>query len=116
MDAKKLIALNSGQVESRTLMECLSIDFYELLSTCFPNLPASALSIMKERHGITKRMKLAALMLLKEYGYGLGYKLINHPSDTIRGIACYIIAEQKEVELAKLLEQIMPLADVEVKI
>ena len=62
----RLALLNGGSVPSATLTEGLAIDFAELLAAAVPGIGAARLEQMRAlaADGITKRMALAAQLLL----------------------------------------------------
>jgi 3-methyladenine DNA glycosylase AlkC len=100
--------LNNGQIESRTLMETLAVDFNLLARQAFPELNIH-LNIDSSL-GITKRMALAG-----KFFEGMGQprvldKLMTHPSDTVRSWACYWIARLGG-DLSEKLDMMRPLAD-----
>ena len=107
----RLALLNGGSVASATLTEGLAIDFAQLLATAVPNLGAARLERMHAQAaaGITGRMALAAQLLL-DAGTDLAM-LQAHPSDTVRGWACFAIAAQAGLTLPQQLAAMRPLAD-----
>ncbi|HWD12377.1 DNA alkylation repair protein [Pseudochrobactrum sp. sp1633] len=108
---ERLADLNSGIAETTVLTECLAIDFAQLMKTAFPDTPAQMHQEMAApATGFTARMALAA-QLLHDHGKTNLSDLNTHSSDTIRGWACYFIAQQQHFSLHEKLEQIRPLAD-----
>lgn len=108
---ERLVELNSGAAETTVLTECLAIDFAQLMRTAFPDVPAELHQQLDgSSAGITARMAQAA-ELLHTHGTIRLSDLNSHPSDTIRGWACYFIAQQQHLALAEKLELIRPLAD-----
>ena len=107
----RLALLNGGSVASATLTEGLAVDFAQLLAAAVPDLGAVRLERMRAQAaaGITKRMVLAAQLLL-EADADLAV-LQAHPSDTVRGWTCFVIAAQAGWTLAQQLAAIRPLAD-----
>ena len=107
----RLALLNGGSVASATLTEGLAVDFAQLLSAAVPGIGAARLERMRglEAAGITKRMVLAAQLLL-EADADLAV-LQAHPSDTVRGWTCFVIAAQAGWTLAQQLAAMRPLAD-----
>ena len=111
IDAGRLALLNQGKIASATLTEGLAIDFAELLAAAVPDIGAVRLERMRAQAaaGITKRMVLAAQLLLD--GQVDLAPLLAHPSDTVRGWACFVIAAQAGWTLAQQLAAMRPLAD-----
>ena len=107
----RLALLNGGSVASATLTEGLAIDFAQLLAAALPDLSAARLERMRAQAaaGITRRMALAAQLLL-EADADLAV-LQAHPSDTVRGWTCFVIAAQAGWTLAQQLAAMRPLAD-----
>ena len=107
----RLALLNGGSVASATLTEGLAIDFAQLLAAAVPDLGAARQERMRAQAaaGITKRMVLAAQLLL-EANVDLAV-LQAHPSDTVRGWACFAIAVQAGWTLPQQLAAMRPLAD-----
>jgi 3-methyladenine DNA glycosylase AlkC len=107
----RLALLNGGSVASATLTEGLAIDFAQLLAVAVPDLGAARLDRMRAQAaaGITRRMALAAQLLL-EADADLAV-LQAHPSDTVRGWACFVIAAQAGSTLPQQLAAMRPLAD-----
>ena len=109
--AERLAELNNGTAETTVLTECLAIDFALLMRTAFPDIPAELHQRLDgSTAGITARMAQAAELLHTHGTIGLS-DLNSHLSDTIRGWACYFIAQQQHLTLAEKLELIRPLAD-----
>lgn len=108
---ERLAELNKGTAETTVLTECLAVDFGQLMQAVFPDMPAELhQQLSSTSAGITARMALAAELLHSHGKTGLS-DLSNHPSDTIRGWACYFIAQQQHLSLQEKLELIRPLAD-----
>ena len=107
----RLALLNGGSVASATLTEGLAIDFAQLLSAAVPGIGAARLERMRAlaAAGITKRMALAAQLLL-EADVDLA-QLQAHASDTVRGWVCFAIAAQAGWTLPQRLTAMRPLAD-----
>jgi 3-methyladenine DNA glycosylase AlkC len=108
----RLQALNAGSVSSTHLAECLAVDFAALLQAVAPTLPPASIQRMQAAagKGITQRMALAAA-LLREAGQGDVQRRQAHPSDTVRGWACYLIGSDPQAALAEKLQAMRPLAD-----
>lgn len=111
--AERLSELNKGAGEATVLTECLAVDFAQLMKAVLPKIGGDAIEEMQGAAslGITRRMALAAELILARYGQEKQVELAHHLSDTVRGWACYMIAAQPDVPLENRLEQIRPLAD-----
>ncbi len=111
MAPARLALLNGGAVASTTLTEGLAIDFAVLLEAAVPGIGNARLAAMRAQAaaGITRRMALAARLLL-DAGVDLA-PLQAHPSDTVRGWACFAIAAQADAALPWQLAAMRPLAD-----
>ncbi|QNP58045.1 DNA alkylation repair protein [Paenacidovorax monticola] len=105
--------LDSGQAATATLAECLAVDFAALLRAAVPEAGEAAAQALDAAaaQGITRRMALAAALLLRQPGpQGLpGWA--NHPSDTVRGWACFVAGAQPGLALHERLATLQPLAD-----
>jgi 3-methyladenine DNA glycosylase AlkC len=111
--ADVLARLNAGTLETATLAEGLAIDFAQLLRAAVPELPDDRLAIVQGAAdlGVTRRMETAGAILLEHVGLdGLG-RIIAHPSDTVRGWACFAIGLAPKLKLKRRLELVRPLAD-----
>lgn len=108
----RLLALNAGSIASTHLAECLAVDSAALLQAVAPTLPPAAIQRMHTAagKGITQRMALAAA-LLREAGQGDVQHWRSHPSDTVRGWACYLIGGDAQATLSDKLQAMRPLAD-----
>ncbi|AZL15058.1 DNA alkylation repair protein [Rickettsiales endosymbiont of Stachyamoeba lipophora] len=107
IDSERLNLLNIGSIESKNLMEGLSVDLNILLSN---NLPDHQTIIFPEKMGITKKMRLVAESLYHRYGFKIFDHLLVQRSDTLRGIACFVLGGHSTL-LAEKLNLIKPLAD-----
>ncbi|PHV22036.1 DNA alkylation repair protein [Janthinobacterium sp. BJB446] len=107
----RLALLNGGSVASATLTEGLAIDFAQLLAAAVPAIGAARLEQMRAQAaaGITKRMALAAQLLL-DAQVDLA-PLQAHVSDTVRGWVCFAISAQSGWTLPQQLAAMRPLAD-----
>src|SRR3546814_15972816 len=61
--------------------------------------------------GISKRMALAAELLVEALGADCDAQLAAHASDTVRGWACFVIGAPPNLPLRTRLERIRPMAD-----
>ncbi|HEX8911508.1 MAG TPA: DNA alkylation repair protein [Humisphaera sp.] len=105
-----LAALNAGTVAARNLVEGLAIDFRKLLAAVAPSLPASAIDSLDPKLGITRRMALAARLLLDHGDEKAIASLLGSPSDTVRGWAAYVVGLTPKLTLKQRLARIKPLA------
>lgn len=108
IDPVVLAELNAGTAETLSLPECLAVDFAALMRATLPELDARPLDEAAGA-GITTRMALAGRLALT-LGPDAIARLAAHPSDTVRGWACYAIGS-REMDLAERLALIRPLAD-----
>jgi 3-methyladenine DNA glycosylase AlkC len=106
ISAERLSALHSGTVETTVLTECLAIDFASLMQNAFPTIGQDALQTMHE----AKDLLAAQLLLASTGGQAIG-SLSAHPSDTVRGWACFAIGQLESLALSERLKLIRPLAD-----
>lgn len=108
-----LQALNQGLLESATLTEGLAVDQGQLARAVFPDLPPDALAAIDAACalGILKRMAAVAQALGQALG-AQGLALCQaHPSDTVRGWACFLVGQAPAQDLLARLHAIAPLAD-----
>lgn len=111
--ARVLAALNAGILESATLAEGLAVDHAAILAAAVPDMPPAALAEMAAAAdlGITRRMNLAARLLVAHGGTALLPMLSGHASDTVRGFACFVIGLAPDLAAADRLAAMRPLAD-----
>jgi 3-methyladenine DNA glycosylase AlkC len=106
--SKEIIeALNSGQREASNLVELLAVDIEILLNNVLPAFDTPALPASL---GITKKYRLIGAELQRQFGFTLFESLKTHTSDTMRALACYLLAEQPYAFEEKL-ALVRPLAD-----
>ncbi|MFS4436710.1 DNA alkylation repair protein [Paracoccaceae bacterium GXU_MW_L88] len=105
---ERLAALNGGAPPSN-LTECLAVDFAVLMEGVL-GLSPEAVADMRDAAslGITKRMAIAA-DIAAAHGVPVA-DLAAHPSDSLRGWACYAIAAEGG-PLEAQLTRLRPLAD-----
>jgi len=109
-----LQALHEGRLASASLVEVLALNFEQLMRQTLPQLPQSSLQCMAEQQhlGITRRMQSAAAIVRQAWGAEMAWGLLyQHPSDTLRGWAAYVLAAQNELSLQEKIRRIQPLAD-----
>ncbi|MGL4420680.1 MAG: DNA alkylation repair protein [Gemmataceae bacterium] len=104
--AEVVAALNQGTLATVNLAEGLAVDFVQLFASVFPERDGTAVRLAAEQ-GITTRMQAAGVALLDADLNALR----EHPSDTVRGWACYVIGIQPKWKLARRFQEIEPLAD-----
>ncbi|MGL6097834.1 MAG: DNA alkylation repair protein, partial [Fimbriiglobus sp.] len=107
-----LARLNAGTLETATLAESLALDFAVLLAAAVPDVPRAALERVRvaESLGIVKRMELVGGILLDHLGLAELPRAAEHPADTVRGWACYVIGRAPGLPLVERLGLIRPLA------
>jgi 3-methyladenine DNA glycosylase AlkC len=103
--------LNSGTIETVNLAECLAVDFAILIAQVVPKLASIVKIRISPSDGITKRMAAMGKLLLENLGAVGVQDLENHPSDTVRGWAAYLLAAIPNLSLEQRLDSIRPLAD-----
>ncbi|WP_250124586.1 HEAT repeat domain-containing protein [Chroococcidiopsis sp. CCMEE 29] len=103
--------LNSGVIQTVNLSECLVVDFAVLMAQVVPELAGKAVAQICPNDGITKRMAIAGQLLFDQLGADGIPTLLEHPSDTVRGWAAYLIAAIPDLPLAERLSLVRPLAD-----
>jgi len=113
IDPARRALLDAGTVESTTLTEGLAIDFATLMHSALPDLGEAACATLRQAAGmgIVKRMALAARLILDRHGPDHVTALYDHPSDTVRGWACFAIGAVPGLSLDARLARIRPLAD-----
>jgi 3-methyladenine DNA glycosylase AlkC len=111
ISASRVGALNAGE-PAANLAESLSIDFAKLMSVAVPSMPRDAIASMRDNAetGITRRISLAAELISTHAPRELD-RLASHPSDTVRGWACYAITRAPALTLAQRLTLVRPFAD-----
>lgn len=113
-DDKRRGALNGGQEQSRTLAEALAVDHLALMHHVVPNMPAELSEAVARALplGILKRMQAIGAALHDHLPAEAWRELARHPSDTVRGWACFAFAaESTSDDAERLLGRIRPAAD-----
>lgn len=110
---ERLEALNAGSVAASNLTECLAMDFATLLEKTLPGCPAGVAAPLRAAagEGIVRRMQMAAAAVEAAQGTEYAQVLAGHASDTVRGWACFMLAQRPHMSLAARLEALRPLAD-----
>lgn len=109
--AEILQALNTGVLESATLAECLSVDFVILARHVLPELGDEPATRVDPALGITRRMQVMGELIFAHSGLDRFDDLARHPSDTVRGWACYALGAAPGLNIAERLQRVRPLAD-----
>ncbi len=106
-------ALNLGEVESKSLVEGLAVDFKILMRAVFPEIAEQkALELDGLTSlGITKRMEAAGRLLYEAFGSGAFERAVSHASDTVRGWAAYASAADDSLSISDRISRIVPSAD-----
>lgn len=104
---ERVALLNRGEEEAKNLMEALAVDFSQLLSH---TLPSFKMPVLPSPVGITKKMHVVAEAIYHQLGLEVFSFLSTHPSDTLRGLSCYLL-RQAPLSFSKKMEAIHPLAD-----
>ena len=108
-----LEALQAGTACARTLTEALAIDQAVLLRAVVPEADDDLLAQADHAQslGILKRMaRIGAALADRPRTIGVE-RLAAHPSDTVRGWACFLIAARSTAGPGPLLEDLRDLAD-----
>lgn len=103
--------LNRGDEPTVTLAEILAIDFAVLLRHAAPALPTRAVDEVASAGGIVPRMATAGRLIREHLGAKGAQALAAHPSDVVRGWACYAIVSGGTSSLDTRLRAIRSLAD-----
>lgn len=107
-----LEALNTGTRESANLAEALAVDFIVLLLSVHPDVELDDLGLLvSSPPSITERMRRVGQILSRDFGVDYVDELINHPSDTVRSWAAYVIGLDPYLKLRERLKLIRALAD-----
>lgn len=108
-----LAALERGELQSATLAECLALNQATLLRAVLPELSPPAIRQAEAacQLGILKRMASIGTVLFEELGPVGIARCQAHPSDTVRGWACFMAGMQPGPDLSQRLAAIRPLAD-----
>lgn len=113
ISAERLAALDAGTAESSHLTECLAVDFARLAGAAFPRLGRDALERVAAWRplGISRRMAEMGRLLEDELPEDGKAAVAAHPSDTVRGWACFMVAARPGLDMAGRLAALRPLAD-----
>lgn len=113
IDPAHLEALNAGTAPARTLTEALAIDQSLLLRAVVPEADDDLLAEADRAQslGIVKRMAHIGAALADRPEVVEVERLASHPSDTVRGWACFLIAAHSSAGPARLLQELRGLAD-----
>lgn len=105
-------AIDGGAIETHNLAEVMAIDFGTLLRHVVPaDAGLDNVDLMRLADlGISARMAAAGTFLLERLGPPAVGSLGRHPSDTVRGWACFMVGAQT-MSLSDRLTAIRPFAD-----
>jgi 3-methyladenine DNA glycosylase AlkC len=105
--------LSQGIRETRVLVECFTIDFAVLLRHAVPGVSADAVARMEHSKDLafTRRMRLAAELAIETLAETERMTLARHPSDTVRGWACYMAGLLDGWSLERRVRAVRALAD-----
>jgi len=106
-----LAALNRGEIETRSLPECLAIDFQQLLRAVVPDISDEHVATLLPTDGIMRRTAMAGQLLARHTKARELTRLLGHPSDTVRGWVAFAIASRPKLSLSEYLDRVQPLAD-----
>lgn len=111
--ASRLTSLNIGATASKTLAECLAIDFAILLRAAAPDVGESAIHAVEQQSslGISKRMAFVSHLCLDRLGPTAIDRFRAHASDTVRGWACFMVGASGDLTTPARLAAIRPFAD-----
>ena len=86
--------IESGAEQALTLAEELAVNHTNLLRHCFPATSNATITAFKgiEDLPIVKRMFVAGDILLQEFGEKGIQQIAAHPSNLVRGWACFMVA------------------------
>jgi len=112
VSAQRRAELNAGAV-TKNLMEQLSIDFAVLIQNTLPQASDTTIATLQAAAttGIIGRMAVAGKALYAQLGPKSVALLANHPTDTVRAWACYVLTQLPSLTLAERLDRVRPLAD-----
>jgi 3-methyladenine DNA glycosylase AlkC len=114
-----LALLNTGELSCVNLVEQLAIDVNQLFFSVFPKLKGHLKpDFLSPEWGFTHKMAEAAKQL-RQHAQHLGHQdalrlyavLIQHPNDTVRGWAAYVLAQSPDMPIHARLQSITPLAN-----
>lgn len=111
--AERLAALDAGTAQSSHLTECLAVDFARLAGAAFPGLGRDVLDRVAAWRtlGISRRMAEMGRLLDHALPEDAKAAVALHPSDTVRGWACFMVAARPGLDVAGRLAALRPLAD-----
>lgn len=106
-------ALSRGAIESVNCAEGLAVEFHTLLFHAAPTIGEPAIERMRQAagEGVTKRVRIAAELLLTRFGPSKIDEIARQHSDTARGWAATMVGMLSDVSLDEKLDLIRPFAD-----
>lgn len=113
IDETHLKDLNAGAAQARTLAEALAIDHTLLFRAVFPDADDELLAEVAEAQklGILKRMTRIGTALATRLDPSELGRVAGHPSDTVRGWACFFLSARSRGSAAELCDRLRPFAD-----
>jgi 3-methyladenine DNA glycosylase AlkC len=108
-----LAQLNAGTLATANLPEGLAIDMQVLMLATIPDLSRDLQALLADSMGlgVTRRMEVCGAIVLAHFGLDGLEAVAEHPSDTVRGWACYAIGQAPKLKLAARLQRLEPLAN-----
>jgi 3-methyladenine DNA glycosylase AlkC len=114
-----LAALNAGEIETKSLVEALAIDFAKLAQSALPPILgahaepviAAARAGVKQKLGFAERTRALGAAVAEQLGAGAARArrveaLSRHRSDTVRGWCAYALAGERGLALDESLSRI----------
>jgi 3-methyladenine DNA glycosylase AlkC len=95
-----LTQLSTGAIQTATLAEWLAVNHKTLITTLAPDISDDLLAPLAAGNSIMARSRHAGQTLLTIFGPAAHDKFKSHPSDTVRGWACFALAGVPEKSIA----------------
>ncbi len=90
--AEILHQLSMGVIETLTLPEWLAVNHKTLITTLAPDISDALLAPLASGNSIMARNRHAGMALMEHFGVDAVERFKAHPSDTVRGWACFSLA------------------------
>ncbi len=87
-----LTQLSTGLIQTATLSEWLAVNHKTLIATLAPDISDDLLAPLASGNSIMARNRHAGTALLSLFGPDAADRFKSHPSDTVRGWACFALA------------------------